>query len=118
MEETVLRRILKYHYTHETGSIHAQAFANGKDQSGQWTDRHSVSRERYTSAPRLKALAPNPDMFGVAAIAVRDYEAMSQEIYPTPTPSDRGHCDAVGKKTARVKEYLRKKAVMREEPPP
>lgn len=109
----MLRRILGDHYNHQTGSIHAKAFANDKDRStGGQTDRHSVSREKYTSAPNLRSLAPRPERFGVAAIVVEEYEAVSQQIQHTPTQDDKGHCDAIGSKTAKVKEYLRKKATV------
>ena len=116
--ETVLRRILDNHFSRETGSIHAKAFANDTDKStGKITDRHSVSREKYTSAPELRSLAPNPERFGVAAVVVKEYETMSQNIHHTPTDVDNGHCDAIGSKTARVKRHLRKQAVIRIIPP-
>ncbi len=116
--ETVLRRFLVNHYTHATGSIHAKAFANDIDKStDQQTDRHSVSREKYTSASQLCSLVEHPEKFGVAAIVVEDYEEMSQEIRHTPTKENRGHSDAIGPKTARVKEHLRKKASVRIVPP-
>ena len=112
--ETVLRRILDDHYSHATGSIHAKAFANDKDGlTGEQTGSHSVSREKYTSASELRSLAERPERFGVAAVVVKEYEAMCQEVRHTRTQDDNGHCDAIGSKTAKVKRHLRKRATIR-----
>lgn len=116
--ETVLRRIWDDHYSQETGSIHAKAFANDLDEdTGEKTDRHSVSREKYTSASKLLSLAEHPERFGVAAVIVKDYETMSQVVHPDPTLDDDGHCNAIGSKTARVKNHLRRNASIRIIPP-
>ena len=112
LSETVLRRILDHDYTHRTASIHAKAFANDKDE-----ESHSVSREKHTTALKLQSLAPQPERFGVAALAVADYETVDQVVRHAPTTDDDGHCDAVGHKTAKVKEYLRKQAVLLITPP-
>ena len=120
--EIVLRRIREDQFTHDTGSIHPKAFVVGRIQARAFdndkkTDRHSVSRERYTSASDLRSLAKEPERFGVAAVAVADYEAMEQVVHPTPTSDDNGHCDAIGSKTKKVKNHLRKQAVVRIPPP-
>ena len=114
----VLRRIRDDQYTHGTGSIHAKAFANDRNrETGQQTDSHSVSREKYTSALELQSLAEHPQRFGVAALGVAEYETMCQEVHHTQTSDDEGHCDAVGSKTARVRTHLRTRAAMRILPP-
>lgn len=121
-DEIVLRRIRDDDYTHkagsEKGSIHAKAFVNDWGESKrERTNSHSVSREKYTSASELRDLADKPKRYGVAALAVADYETEGQRVDHTPTVVDRGHCDAVGEKTARVKERLREKAVIVIPPP-
>ena len=114
----MLRRVLDDHYHHATGSIHAKAFANDTDQStGTQTDRHSVSREILTSANKLRSLSQDPDRFGVAAVLVEEYETMKQEVLHSPVTGNSGHCDAIGPKTARVKDHLRKRATIRITPP-
>ena len=121
--ETVLRRIRSDQFTHATGSIHPKAFAGGSVHAlafgnDRGTDRHSVSREKYTSAGTLRNLADEPERFGVAALAVADYEEKDQVVQHTPIPNDLGHCDAIGDKTKTVKNYLRKRASIRIPPPP
>jgi hypothetical protein len=116
--ETVLRRILDDHYHHATGSIHAKAFANDTDPStGIQTDRHSVSREIFTSASQLRSLAQDTNRFGVAAVVAEEYETMKQEVLYSPVTGNDGHCDAIGSKTAKVKDHLRKRATIRITPP-
>ena len=116
--ETVLRRVLDAHYHHETGSIHAKAFVNDKDDNtGETTDRHSASWEKYTSASKLLSLAPNPERFGVVAVEVEEYEAVQQKVKHSPKGEDYGHSDAIGDKTAKVKNHLRKRATVRITPP-
>ena len=116
--ETVLRRILDDHYSHATGSIHAKAFVNDKDDiTGEQTDRHSVSWETYTSASKLLSLVKNPERFGVVAVIVEEYEAVKQKIKHSPITENYGHSDAIGSKTAKVKNHLRKLAIVRISPP-
>ena len=116
--ETVLRRVLDDHYHHVTGSIHAKAFGNDKDDiTGKLTDRHSVSWEKHTSASKLRSLAENPARFGVVAVIVEEYEAVQQKVKHSPTTEDCGHSDAIGSKTAKVKDHLRKRATVRITPP-
>lgn len=110
----MLRRIWDSHYSSATRSIHPKAFANDADEP----DRHSVSREIYTSASTLQSLAPEPERFGVVAVAVLDYNEMDQVVEHDPIDEDFGHCNAIGSKTSRVKEYLRKHAIVRIAPPP
>ena len=118
-DELVLRRVPGNQYDQETGSVHAQAFTNDADpRNGGRTNSHSVSRETYTSASKLQSLAPDPARFGVVAVAVREYEAMEQTIKPDPTDDDEGHCNAVGDKPNKVRNHLRKRAVVKITPPP
>ena len=85
-DETVLRRFFDDHYSRETGSIHAKAFANDKDDiTGELTDRHSVSREKHISASKLVSLAQNPERFGVVAVVVQEYEMVQQKVEHSPT---------------------------------
>ncbi len=77
-----------------------------------------MSRKKYTSADALRCLGDQPEKFGVAALAVADYQDEEQEVRHTPTPDDGGHCDVVGAKTNGVKNRLRKKARIRIPPPP
>ena len=110
----MLRRIWDTQYEHETGSIHRKAFANDIDPSTRkQTNSHSVSRENYTSAAKLRSLAPDPERFGVVAVVVKEYEVMDQKVCPDPTTDDLGHSNAIGLKTQKVKNHLRKQAVIR-----
>ena len=114
----MLRRILDDHYSHATGSIHAKAFVNDTDkQNGELTNEHSVSWEKYTTADALRLLDSNPERFGVAAVKVKEYEAVNQKVEHTPEARDYGHCAAIGPKTAKVKNHLRKSATLKIAPP-
>ena len=116
--DTVLRRIWDSHYDHKNGSIHAKAFANDKDElTGQTTDQHSVSWEKYTSPSDLLLLSKQPERFGVAAIVVKEYEDVEQKVKHSPVQENYGHCNAIGSKTAKVKNHLRKRAEIRITPP-
>lgn len=117
--EIVLRRVYDSHYTHTTNSIHLKAFANDIDRvTGRVTDSHSVSREQYTSADKLRNLAPEPERFGVAAIKVQEYENVLQVVKHNPEEADYGHSDAIGEKPKSVKKRLCKEAILRIKPPP
>ena len=117
--ETVLRRIPGNQYDHDNGQIHRKAFANDKgEEPGQRADRHSVSWEKFTTADTLRLLAPNPERFGVAAIAVQVYEDVDQKVEHCPTEEDYGHSNAIGNKSGGTQGTLRDQAIIRITPPP
>ena len=102
----VYRRVRCEHYNQEKHSIFGKAFANDREQS----DRHSVSLESMTSPEELLELSGEPDRFIVVSLTVGDYRQMGQVVEWSPTDHDPGHCDVIGPKPARVKDYLRRRA--------
>ncbi len=106
--EVVLRRVWSDHYNREKGTLFGKAFANDQEEP----DRHSVSLASITTAEQLLALSGEPERFVVVSLKVEAYLEMGQEIYLSPTDSDPGHCEVIGAKTARVKDYLRRQATV------
>ena len=106
--EVVLRRVWSDHYNREKGTLFGKAFANDQEQP----DRHSVSLASITTAEKLLALSGEPERFVVVSLTVEAYLQMGQEVYLSPTEDDPGHCEVIGAKTARVKDYLRRQATV------
>jgi hypothetical protein len=104
----VLRRVWSDHYNREKGTLFGKAFANDQEHP----DRHSVSLASITSAEQLLTLTEEPERFVVVSLTVETYLEMGQEVYLSPTDGDPGHCDVIGAKTARVKDYLRRHATV------
>lgn len=113
-DEILLRRFGTWQYSGGE-KPNKSAFYNDRLEGVQ-TNRHSVSREKYTTAEQLQALAPDPDRFGVVAVVAQTYRDLDQQIIHSPTEEDYGHCDVVGNKTDRVRKRLREKAVIRLSP--
>ena len=72
-----------------------------------------MSREKYTTAEQLLALAPEPAQFGVAAVKVRDYQDLGQSVVYSPTADDPGHSDVIGTKTNKTRRSLGERAVVK-----
>lgn len=113
-DAVMLRRIPCWQYDAETGSIHSKAFANDKDKIDRTpTNSHSVNWEELTS---VEATLVGHEGFGVASLPASAYKQLCQEIKHSPECDNYGHCDAEGKKTARILKALKKQATLRVAP--
>lgn len=106
-DAVLLRRVHPKQF--DFGSCSPWAVVFGNDEAA---DSHSVNWEEHTS--QEKTLVGH-ESFGVVALTAKDYRDLEQAIDHTPNQAEDnyGHCDAIGKKTARVKKNLKKVAKLR-----